>query len=155
MRIVKINTKVLDRFVNVDPEVMIKNNRPYVLIIRLKYKGLRYDFAVPLRTNLVPTISEEFYFELPPSYRTRPGHIRAIQFNKMFPVHRRFTMPYYFGKNKDMKETAQIIKAADKEVIEKGQNYLKNYEEGNIPIFSTDIDLLLETLDKILEESYN
>ena len=35
-----------------DSEVLQKSTRPYVLVIRWKYKDINYDFAVPIHSNI-------------------------------------------------------------------------------------------------------
>lgn len=51
MKLVTINNALLLKY-NGDSEILQKSTRPYVLVIRLKYKGLNYDFAVPIRSNI-------------------------------------------------------------------------------------------------------
>ena len=51
MKLVSINTNLLEKYKG-DQEVLTKSGRPYVLVIRLKYKGQKYDFAVPIRSNI-------------------------------------------------------------------------------------------------------
>ena len=51
MKLVSINSDLLSIF-SADPEVLQKNNRPYVLVLRLKYRGRNQDFAIPIRSNI-------------------------------------------------------------------------------------------------------
>ena len=51
MKLVSISTTLLDKYQN-DPEVLTKSGRPYVLVVRLKYKGHSQDFAIPIRSNI-------------------------------------------------------------------------------------------------------
>ena len=53
MRLVSIDTTLFDKYKN-DPEVLTKSKRPYVLVLRLKYKGKNCDFAVPIRPTFLP-----------------------------------------------------------------------------------------------------
>ena len=48
MKLVAINEKLIQKFKS-DNEILRKKGRPYVLVIRLKYKGKNQDFAIPLR----------------------------------------------------------------------------------------------------------
>ena len=51
MKIVTIDKSLMLKYAG-DPEILQKDNRPCVLIVRLKYKGKNQDFAVPLRSNI-------------------------------------------------------------------------------------------------------
>ncbi len=51
MKLVSIDTALFNKYKD-DPEVLTKSKRPYVLVIRLKYKETNYDFAVPIRSNI-------------------------------------------------------------------------------------------------------
>ena len=46
MNIVTIYKSLMLKYAG-DPEILQKDNRPCVLIVRLKYKGKNQDFAVP------------------------------------------------------------------------------------------------------------
>ena len=48
MKLVTINNALLLKYTG-DSEVLQKLTRPYVLVVRLKYKDACYDFAVPIR----------------------------------------------------------------------------------------------------------
>ena len=65
MKLVTINNALLLKY-NGDSEILQKSTRPYVLVIRLKYKGLNYDFAVPIRSNIPASAPKNQYFALPP-----------------------------------------------------------------------------------------
>ena len=52
MKLVSINNALLLKYSD-DSEILQKSTRPYVLVIRLKYKGSNYDFAVPIR-SIIP-----------------------------------------------------------------------------------------------------
>lgn len=51
MRLVSIGTTLFDKYKNA-PEILTKSQRPYILVIRLKYNGKNCDFAVPIRSNI-------------------------------------------------------------------------------------------------------
>ena len=51
MKLVTINNALLLKYSG-DSEVLQKSTRPYVLVIRLKYRDINYDFAVPIRSNI-------------------------------------------------------------------------------------------------------
>ena len=54
MKLISIKTTLLARYSAIDKEFMIKDRRPTVLVVRLKYRNANYDFAVPLRSNIAP-----------------------------------------------------------------------------------------------------
>lgn len=58
MRLVSIDKKLLELFED-DPEVLRKTGRPYVMVIRLKYKGQNHDFAVPIRSNISASVPKD------------------------------------------------------------------------------------------------
>lgn len=67
MRIVSISDDFLERFAAGDREFMQKYGRPCLLVVRLKFRGKRRDFAVPFRSNIAPNVPKDQYFALPPS----------------------------------------------------------------------------------------
>lgn len=77
MKLVTINTALFDKYKN-DVEILTKSKRPYVLVIRLKYKGEKYDFAVPIRSNIPAATPKNQYFSLPPRPTTRPKNRKTI-----------------------------------------------------------------------------
>lgn len=131
---------------SVDPEMLQKSGRPCVLIIRLKYKGKRYDFAVPLRSNINPSTPKDQYFPLPPRGTTKPKHRHGIHYAKMFPVDRTKLLRYRTAGNIFAQMIQVIINANEKQIIQECQEYLSRYELGERPPFSTDIDLLTTLL---------
>ena len=85
MKLVSINTNLLEKYKG-DQEVLTKSGRPYVLVIRLKYKGQKYDFAVPIRSNIPAASPKDQYFALPPRSTTKPRNRHGTHYIKMFPV---------------------------------------------------------------------
>ena len=61
MKLVTIKDSLLLKY-SKDSEVLKKSTRPYVLIIRLKYKAHKYDFAVPIRSNIPAAAPKSEYF---------------------------------------------------------------------------------------------
>ena len=72
MKIVSISQDFFD-LVEGDRELMLKHNRPCIVVVRLRFRGKRRDFAVPLRSNIAPNVPKDQYFALPPRPTTRPG----------------------------------------------------------------------------------
>ena len=145
MRIVSIADEFFE-LCGDDEELMTKRGRPFVLVVRLRYKGRRYDFAVPFRSNIAPNAPKDQYFALPPRPSTKPRRRHGIHFIKMFPISRRFVRrfrtdgnPYY--------ESIQRIIDRNASVIAKGcQAYLDGYEREGRPRFAVDVDRVIERL---------
>ena len=51
MKLVTIRQELLSCYEQ-DPEALRKSGRPYVLVLRLRYQEQKYDFAVPIRSNI-------------------------------------------------------------------------------------------------------
>lgn len=87
MKIVSISQDFFD-LVEGDRELMLKHNRPCIVVVRLRFRGKRRDFAVPLRSNIAPNVPKDQYFALPPRPTTRPNCRHGIHYIKMFPITR-------------------------------------------------------------------
>lgn len=85
MKIVSISQDFFD-LVEGDRELMLKHNRSCIVVVRLRFRGKRRDFAVPLRSNIAPNVPKDQYFALPPRPTTRPGCRHGIHYIKMFPI---------------------------------------------------------------------
>jgi len=73
-------------YAKADSEVLIKDKRPTVLVMRLKYRSREHDFAVPLRSNIDPAAPKSEYFALPNRKTTKERHHHGLHYVKMFPV---------------------------------------------------------------------
>ena len=60
MKIVSISQDFFD-LVEGDRELMLKHNRPCIVVVRLRFRGKRRDFAVPLRSNIAPNVPKDQY----------------------------------------------------------------------------------------------
>lgn len=145
MKLVSINPKLLEKY-KYDPEIMTKSGRPYVLVIRLKYKGQKYDFAVPIRSNIPATAPKRQYFALPPRPTTKPKNRHGIHYIKMFPVTKEYLIRYRTEGNAFAQLIQSIIEKNTKKIIDACQTYLDQYAAGQKTRFSTDIDYLLMLL---------
>ena len=90
MKLVTINNALLLKYTG-DSEVLQKSTRPYVLVVRLKYKDACYDFAVPIRSNIPASAPKDQYFALPPRPQTRPKNRHGLQNSILFVTARRET----------------------------------------------------------------
>lgn len=149
LTLISINESLLTKYRKIDKEVMEKSGRPVVLIVRLKYKGRNREFAVPLRSNIAPSVPPEEYFPLPNRSATKPRHHHGLHYIKMFPVEKRFYVRYRTEGNIAAKLCLAFIDKNESKIVENCQAYLSRYEIGIRPNFSTSIDLLLEELDKL------
>lgn len=142
MRLITIDKSKLKRYTK-DPEMLQDSDRPSALVIQLRYKGHRYDFAIPLRSNISGSVPKNHYYSLPPRNTTRPGNHHGIHYTKMFPVKRSWVYPFHTENNMFASIIKAFIDKNEKQIIADCQHYLENYENGIVPDYSTDIDLLL------------
>lgn len=145
MKLVTIRTHLLEKY-SCDPDILSKSKRPYVLIIRLNYKGHAHNFAVPIRSNISPSTPKQQYFPLPPRTTTRPYHHHGIHYIKMFPVTKPYLVRYRTEGNAFASLIQNIIDKNSKRIISECQQYLNDYATGKHPAYSTDIDCLLTRL---------
>lgn len=145
MKLVTIRTDLLTLYEE-DKEVLKKAGRPYVVVLRLKYKEQNYDFAVPIRSNIPASAPKEQYFALPPRPTTRPHNRHGLHYIKMFPVTKEYQVRYRTEGNEFATLVQQIVDKNTKQIVEECQQYLDRYAAGKRPPFSTDIDFLIATL---------
>ena len=148
MKLVKISGQLLGLYAD-DTQILHKSERPYVLVVRLKYKEHHYDFAVPLRSNISASTPKSQYFSLPPRPQTKQYHHHGLHYIKMFPVTKRYFMYYRTSGNQFAQLIESIISKNEKRIVTECQAYLDRYEHGIHPKFSTDIDYLLKQLNSI------
>ena len=129
------------------PNELLQNkdkNRPYLLVIRLKFKGKNHNFAIPFRSNIHQSAPKTHYFNLPPNNTTKPGKRHGLHYAKMFPVTKNYFNKYHVGLdqiiyiNKIKENIDKIVKAA--------QAYLIDYQQNGKPLHSVDIDKVLEKI---------
>lgn len=145
MKLVTISAALLEKFCD-DSEVLLKSQRPYVLIIRLKYKEKFHDFAVPIRSNIPAATPKRQYFALPPRPTTRPHNRHGLHYIKMFPVTKQYLIRYRTEGNTFAIMLQNIIEKNSKQIIAECQAYLDDYAAGIHPVYSTNIDYLLSKL---------
>ena len=147
MKLVTIDTKLYKKFQN-DTELLHNAKRPCVVVIKLKYKGHNYDFAVPIRSNIPAAAPKEQYFALPPRSTTRPTNRHGLHYIKMFPIEKQYLLKYHTEGNVATTMYKAIIDKNTTEIVNACQKYLNDYEAGIRPQFSTDIDYLTQKLIK-------
>ena len=147
MKLVTINNSLLLKYSG-DPEVLQKSTRPYVLVIRLKYRDTNYDFAVPIRSNIPASAPKDQYFALPPRPQTKPKNRHGLHYIKMFTVTKQYLVRYRTEGNSFATLIQNIIDKNSKQIVDACQRYLDLYSQGTRPTYSTDIDYLIEQLNK-------
>ena len=147
MKLVTINNALLLKYTG-DSEVLQKSTRPYVLVVRLKYKDACYDFAVPIRSNIPASAPKDQYFALPPRPQTRPKNRHGLHYIKMFPVTKQYLVRYRTEGNSFATLIHDIIEKNSKQIVDECQHYLDLYSQGVKPLYSTDLDYLIEQLNK-------
>ena len=115
-------------------------NRPYVIVIKLNYRGKKQDFAIPLRSKIKSHCSKEQYFSLPPNHTTGKGEIHGLHYIKMFPIDKQYLLKYHVDKDKFSVLIQNIILKKWNIIIKEAQKYLDKYVNGDIPTFASDID---------------
>lgn len=145
MKLASININLLEKYRG-DAEVLLKSQRPYVLIIRLTYKEKLQDFAVPIRSNIPAAAPRQQYFALPPRPTTRPHNRHGLHYIKIFPVTKQYLIRYRTEGNVFATMIQNIIDKNSKQIISECQAYLDDYVAGKRPNYSTDIDYLLSKL---------
>ncbi len=149
MRFVSISNRFFE-ICSKDHELLDnKNRRPYVFILKLRYKGKKYDFAVLFRSNIAENTPKEQYFPLPPRSTTRPGRHHGLHYLKMFPITKRYQEAFRVDKDSHYSKVQQFIEKHKKDVIEQCQQYqqyLDAYSAGEMPMYATNIDYISSVL---------
>lgn len=121
-----------------DRELMLKHNRPCIVVVRLLFRGKRRDFAVPLRSNIAPNVPKDQYFALPPRPTTRPGCRHGIHYIKMFPITKAYQRRFRIEGSTYYETLQRIIDGNTKRIVSECQAYLDRYErEGRTRFAAT------------------
>ena len=91
---------------------------------------------------------KEQYFALPPRPQTRPKNRHGLHYIKMFPVTKQYLVRYRVEGNIFATLIQNIIDKNKKQIVDECQQYLDLYGQGIKPAYSTDIDYLIEQLNK-------
>ncbi|MDO5449087.1 MAG: hypothetical protein Q4F70_05715 [Clostridia bacterium] len=147
MKIASINEKLLEAY-SKDNEMLTKSGRPCGIVVELEYKGEKYNFAIPFRSNISKTTPKNQYFPLPNRESTKPYNHHGLHYIKMFPVTSKYLEGYSIGKGRS-NTIKRIIDEHEKEIVTACQEYLYNYENGIRPKYSTDLDMLIGILNSM------
>lgn len=148
MRIVSIADEYIERYGRGDREFMFKHGRPCIVVVRLRFRGKRRDFAVPFRSNIAPNVPKDQYFALPPRSSTKPRHRHGIHYIKMFPIEKEFQRKFRTEGNIYYEAIQRIINSNSKQIVEACQRYLDDYEKHGRPRYAVDIDRLIRLIDE-------
>jgi len=148
MKLIKLKPELVQSFAKIDNQVMLKDSRPVALIVRLKFRSKRYDFAVPFRSNIVGNSPKNECFPLPPREKTRPNCRHGLHYIKMVPIKKQYYNIYHIEGDIASKLYLAIIEKNEKKIIDDCQTYLEKYENGICSPYATNIDLLIEQLNK-------
>ena len=148
MKLVKISDKFFCdcKTHGTESELMYnEKGRPSVLLVNLRYKGKKYPFVVPLRSNISGTAPKEQFFSLPPNKNTKYGNSHGIHYIKIFPIKIDYVESYLINEPYDIL-IQSIIDAHEKDIVDACQDYLGECEKGNHHFVTPDIDGILAWL---------
>ena len=122
------------------------HRRPCLIIVKAEYKGKKYDFAVPFRSNISNSTPKSDYFSLPPRRTTKPNHAHGLHYAKMFPITSKYFLKYNMGGDVREELVLAIVEKRIKEISDAVQQYLHNYEMGVYMNYHVDIDNVIKKL---------
>ena len=124
-------------------------DRPCLIILKLSYKGKKHSFALPFRSNIqVNKNTEGTYFPLPKRSTTKDNHAHGLHYIKMFPIDLKYCNKYVPPETKYDDKLIEFIEKNINKIIEGSKKYLSKYENDERENFCTDIDRLLEAINK-------
>ena len=125
MKLVTINNALLLKYTG-DSEVLQKSTRPYVLVVRLKYKDACYDFAVPI-VQTFPHRHPKISTLLCLLVRRQDQKSSRTTLHKMFPVTKQYLVRYRTEGNSFATLIHDIIEKNSKQIVDECQHYLCIY----------------------------
>ena len=130
-----------------DREIMAKQGRPCIVVVKLRFRGERRDFAVSLGSNIAPNVPKDQYFALPPRSTTRPGRRHGIHYIKMFSISRKCQRRFRTDGSPHYETLQKIVDGNTKRIVAECQAYLDRYEAEGRPRDAVDIDRIIELFD--------
>jgi len=110
------------------------NERANVLLLKLAYRGEKYQFALPWRSN-VPNNSRlvNLIFSLPNTSKTKIGHKACLDYRKMSPLpkNNRLYHQYHLNISNDI-ITVRYIEKNISTIIKGAEYFLNNREDINV-----------------------
>lgn len=127
--------------------------RACLLIIKMFYKNEEYKFMIPWRSNIPSALGKQknIVYKMPPTYKTKKGHIACLDFRKAIIVPKHFSNAYnkfVLTENSD-KNSTHFIEKHLKEIVQSFKCYLQKYEKNKEDIkFCVDIDRIIRIVNK-------
>jgi len=143
MKIVSISQHFFSQCTQPNELLDNTNRRPYVVIMKLDYKGKKYDFALPFRSNISATVPADLYFSLPPTSSTRVGNKSGLHLIKMFPVDKHYFEKFRINPGSSYDLNSKIIQKKKKDLIQLCQDYLNRVESGEFISYRVNIDQII------------
>ena len=129
-----------------DPEFLAKSGWPCALLLHLRFRGKRYDFAAPFRPNIPPNTPTNQFFLLLPRPATKPKHHHGIHYLKMFPINRQNRRRFRTKSNHYCEVLQQYVDDHAPAIVARAQRYLDSYELFGPEPFAVDSDKLIEIM---------
>ena len=148
MKIISISDEYFAEFADGDREFMQKHGRPCLLVVRLRFRGRRRDFAVPFRSNIAPNVPKDQYFALPPRPTTRRHHRHGVHYIKMFPIEKRYQRRFRTAGNPYYEKVQRILDEHVEQIVRDCQAYLDRYEREGKPKYAVDLDRIIALMER-------
>ena len=164
MKLVTIKKEFIDIF-DFSMEIMYKDsnkhNRPFLMVLNLKYKSKKRTFALPFRSNIqVNKNTKGTYFPLPRRHSTKDKHTHGLHYIKILPISKQYCNKFVVPDDSYNKMLMEYINKNTFKIVQGTQNYLIDYENGIRHKFCTDIDRMIyaieqyENTKKIIEKTF-
>ncbi len=147
IKIVTIHDSFFKYIQNADQELLLikkeMNRRPCLVLVKIKYQGKKYTFALPLRSNISKSAPKATYFSLPSRNTTKKDNHHGLHYIKAFPIDPKYIIPYKMDGDFYGELLLAYIEKNINEIISTFNQYLKEYEKGTQYKFHVDIDKLI------------
>ena len=156
--IYNINSGYHDKLKERDRNFLNNDNKihGYVAVSGIKYQGIEFTGAIPLRSNITKGDIEDtpYYVETMPTHKTRDGNVAGFDVRKMIPFH-----PDLFTKRKQQPPNytaAEIIARGEaKKLVGRAQNSIDRQENNKGIRDSIAIETAVTTCIELAGGLYN
>lgn len=133
-----------------DEELLYNTNRrPYLIIVKLKYKGVIRPFALPFRSDISSNTPKSQYLSLPPRPTTKPGRRHGLHYIKLFPIDKQYLEVFKIDNDKYYQTIVNIIERKKNDIIAACQEHLNKYESEGAIMYAPNIDKIIAFLDNL------
>lgn len=151
VRLVAIKQEFFDIF-DFQTEIMSKDkngkDRPFLMLLRLKYKGQKRTFALPFRSNIqVNKNTKGLYFALPRRSTTKDKHAHGLHYIKIFPIDAKYCNKFVMKTDEYNDRLVAYIEKNISTIVKEAQAYLESYEQGARPNYCTDLDRMINAIE--------